>query len=272
MSDDLNPQARQMADESMVRNLAAQAEAIWPQEVALLDRYGLPEQAEILDAGCGTGELTARLAERMPEARFTGIDIIEASLELARRRLEPVGDRARFEHRSIFDTGFGDGTFDLAVCRHVLQAVPHAERVIAELARVTRRGGRLHLLVEDYGMIHFPKRRLDPDEFWREGPQRFGAATGTDQQVGRHAAGHLAALGLADIRVDYVIVDTLRAPRETFAAIWTAWRDGYSGAIAQHTRFSEPDVVAHFDDMIATLRDPGSYAVWLVPVASAVVP
>jgi hypothetical protein len=32
MSENLNPQYEQMADESMVRNLAAQAEAIWPQE------------------------------------------------------------------------------------------------------------------------------------------------------------------------------------------------------------------------------------------------
>ncbi len=32
---DLNPQAEQMADESMVRTLAAQARAIWPQEALL---------------------------------------------------------------------------------------------------------------------------------------------------------------------------------------------------------------------------------------------
>ena len=39
---DLNPQGRQMADESMVRNLAAQAEAIRPQEAPLFARYRLP--------------------------------------------------------------------------------------------------------------------------------------------------------------------------------------------------------------------------------------
>ena len=42
---ELNPQARQMADESMVRNLAAQAQAIWPQEAPLFDRYALPARA-----------------------------------------------------------------------------------------------------------------------------------------------------------------------------------------------------------------------------------
>ncbi len=38
---DLNPQRAQMSDESMVRNLAAQAQAIWPQEREMVRRYGL---------------------------------------------------------------------------------------------------------------------------------------------------------------------------------------------------------------------------------------
>ena len=50
---DLNPQLQQMADESMVRNLDAQARAIWPQERALFDRYSLSGPLRILDAGCG---------------------------------------------------------------------------------------------------------------------------------------------------------------------------------------------------------------------------
>ena len=44
----LNPQGEQMADESMVRTLAAQIEAIWPQEKALLESYGLPREARVL--------------------------------------------------------------------------------------------------------------------------------------------------------------------------------------------------------------------------------
>ncbi|MGH9575296.1 MAG: class I SAM-dependent methyltransferase, partial [Candidatus Acidiferrales bacterium] len=83
---DLNPQAKQMADESMVRNLEAQARAIWPQEIPLLRRYELPDDARILDAGCGTGEGASRLAELFPRASMLGVDIIDAHLELARSR------------------------------------------------------------------------------------------------------------------------------------------------------------------------------------------
>ncbi len=77
---------------------------------------------------------------------------------------------------------------------------------------------------------------------------------------------------LDDITVDYVVVDTLRVPRETFAAILTAWRDGYSEPIGELTPFTAESARAYFDQMIANIRDPQGYAVWMVPVVSARVP
>jgi SAM-dependent methyltransferase len=269
---DLNPQEAQMADESMVRTLAAQAEALWPQEAPLLDRYRLPEAPRILDAGCGTGEISSRLALRWPRGEVLGVDVLEGSLRLARERHAALAPRLRFEPRSVYALGLPDGAFDLTVCRHVIQSIPHPEQVLAELVRVTRPGGRLHLLAEDYGMIFFQPRTLDPAAFWRDGPMQVGAATGTDMQVGRKAYSLLHALGLRDLTVDYLVADPLRVPRETLADIWTAWRDGYAEFIAAHSRFSRAEAVAHFDDMIATLRDPAGYGAWLVPVLSGLRP
>jgi SAM-dependent methyltransferase len=267
--DDLNPQAREMADESMVRNLAAQAEAIWPQEKPLFERYHLPAHASVLDAGCGTGEISQRLGQMFPRARVLGVDIIDGHLDMARARCAPLGERAGFENRSIFDLGVPDAHFDLVVCRHVLQAIPHADRAIAELVRVTKRGGWLHLIAEDYLMINFEPRRLDPDDFWLEGPRRFGSATGTNMRIGRGTYGILRRLGLSKISVDYVVVDPLRVPRETFAAIWKAWRDGYADTVSAHTPISREMFLAHFEDMIATIEDPDGYGVWHVPIIAA---
>jgi tRNA G46 methylase TrmB len=81
-----NPQAEQMADESMLRNLAAQADAIWPQEQRLFERYLLAASARIADIGCGSGEITSRLAARYPDAELVGVDILEDSVAHARRR------------------------------------------------------------------------------------------------------------------------------------------------------------------------------------------
>jgi ubiquinone/menaquinone biosynthesis C-methylase UbiE len=272
---DLNPHAKQMADESMVRTLDAQARAIWPQESALIRRYGLPDDIRILDAGCGTGEGSSRLAEMFPRALILGVDILDSSLEIARaRHAARFAPRLAFENQSIYELSAADGTYDLTVNRHVVHSVPHAERVYAELIRVTRRGGRLHLIPEDYGMLHFERlgRKLDVRDFWHEGPAHFGKATGTDLFIGRHTYGILTELGLADITVDYVVVDTLRVPRETFAEIITAWRDGYAEPVAEHTRFTSEEATEYFNQMIANIRDPRGYAVWMVPVVSARVP
>ena len=269
MVEDLNPQLEQMADESMVRNLAAQAVAIWPQERELFLRDPMPARGRILDAGCGTGEISSRLAELFPKATVDAVDIIDAHLDRARRTHAHLADRLRFAHGDVFRLEFPDGTFDLTVCRHVLQAIPHADRVIAELARVTRPGGRLHLIVEDYGMIHMSPTRLDVDSFWNEVPWKFERATGTDLHIGRNAFAIVAGLGLADVRLDYVAVDSLRVPREIFAQIWEAWRDGYSDAIAEHSTFTKPQVLEFWDDMIACIRNPRGYAVWQVPVVRA---
>lgn len=260
-----------MADKSMVRNLDAQARAIWPQEAPLFHRYGLPETARILDAGCGTGEITSRLADLFPRAFVVGIDIIDAHLDLARSRYASLAPRVAFEHQSVFAINAPDATFDLTVCRHVLHAIPHADRVLAELARVTCPGGYLHLIPEDYGMLHFQRGTPDPRDFWHEAPASFGASTGTDLFIGRNAYGILAGMKLEEITVDYLPVDTLRS-RELFATILAAWRDGYVDSIGELTPISRESAVAYFDQMIANVKDPQGYAVWMVPVVSARVP
>jgi hypothetical protein len=61
-------------------------------------------------------------------------------------------------------------------------------------------------------------------------------------------------------------------PRETFAAIFEAWRDGCADAIGELTPISRDSALAYFEQMIANIRDPPGYAVWMVPVVSARVP
>ena len=266
---DLNPQAKQMADESMVRGLDAQARAIWPQETPLLRRYSLPPEPRILDAGCGTGEGASRLAELFPKGSVLGVDIIDQHLDLARSRFASFGSRLTFERQSIFELQSPSRSFDLTVCRHVLHSIPQADRVIAELVRVTRPGGYLHLIPEDYGMLHFQRGSLDPRDFWHQVPAIMGPATGIDLFMGRNTYGILRDLNLNDITVDYVVVDTVRVPRAIFAAIIEAWRDGYAQPISEVTSFTLDQTLAYFDQMLANIRNPRGYALWMVPVVSA---
>jgi hypothetical protein len=82
----------------------------------------------------------------------------------------------------------------------------------------------------------------------------------------------LARMNFDEIKVDYVIVDTVRVPREAFATIIEAWRDGYAKPISEVTPMKYDDAMAYFNEMIANIRHPQGYAVWMVPVVSGRVP
>jgi len=272
MSENLNPQREQMADESMIRTLRAQADAIWPGESEFVRGYALASDTHVLDVGCGTGEFVRRLGEFLPQSRLIGVDVIESHLGVARENCRLLGDRATFRCGDAFALEFDDDRFDLAVNRHMLQSIPKPDAVVAELLRVTKPGGRLHLLAEDYAMIHFHPVDGDTDRFWHQGPIPFGRAIGTDLKIGRRVFTILKRLGLEKIDVRYVVVDTLRVPRDTFIQIWKAWRDGFAEPIAKHTALTRDEVDGYWDAMLECLRNPDGYAVWQVPVITGVKP
>jgi SAM-dependent methyltransferase len=268
VSADRNPHAEQMADESMIRTLAAQASAIWPQERLLFTRYGPKADGRIADIGCGSGEITSRLARKYKQARVIGIDILASSIAYAIRRYAALAPRLQFEQGDAFELRFENAQFDLVVCRHVTQSVPEPEKLLAELLRICKPGAWLHVLSEDYGMLQMMPRELDPDRLWHEGVVAFGRNTGADARVGRRTWSLLNELGVVDLRVDYVTVDTLRVPRATFAAILEAWRDGYADAIGANSALPAADARALFDYIICSIRNPRDYAVWQVPIVS----
>ena len=266
MTTDRNPQAQQMGDESMARNLAFQAQAIWPQEQALFERYGLSGAIRILDLGCGTGEITQRLARRYPQAQIAGIDILDSNLQIARRlNADP---RIAYAVGDAFALQFPAAHFDLVVCRHMSQAVPHFPLVLDEIGRVLKPRGWLHLLSEDYAMLRMPRGERDPDRFWVENALVYLESIGCDGRIGRHSPPLLEQRAYAAIAVDYIIVDTLRVPRATFAGILHAWRDGYVEPLAQATGRDRAEVCADFDAMISAVETPPHYAVWHMPVIS----
>ncbi len=268
MSTEHNPQAHQMGDESMTRNLAHQAQAIWPQEQGLFDRYGLSGPVRILDLGCGTGEITLRLADRYPQAQLIGVDILEGNLAIARHRSGAHSERIRYELGDAFALTYPDSYFDLIVCRHMSQAIPDFQRVLVEMTRVLKPGGWVHLLSEDYGMLHMPRSARDPDHFWTDTVVPYFDSIECDSRIGRNTPPLLDRLKYEHIAMDYVTVDTLRVARATFGQILRAWRDGYTECLAQASGRELNEVEADFNAMIAAVENPPTYVVWHVPIIS----
>jgi 2-polyprenyl-3-methyl-5-hydroxy-6-metoxy-1,4-benzoquinol methylase len=102
---------------------------------------GSLDDRDVLEYGCGLGELTVILARS--GARVTTFDISEASVDAARTRVEANGveDRVEFAVASAEELPFPDGRFDLVVGKAILHHLD-PELGPRELARVMRPGGR----------------------------------------------------------------------------------------------------------------------------------
>lgn len=73
----------------------AAADVLWALEVA-----ETPDDARILDAGCGSGADTVTLAEARPQAEVLGLEKVPHFVEAARRRVARFGSRVAVEERS----------------------------------------------------------------------------------------------------------------------------------------------------------------------------
>jgi ubiquinone/menaquinone biosynthesis C-methylase UbiE len=127
-------------DEDFGHSIRTPAErAAWDRifDSVLPGRGGL----DALDAGCGTGFLGFELAAR--GYRVTGVDFAPAMLAEARRKAAERGVSIRFEEADAEQLPFADGSFDLAISRHLLWTLPHPEAAIDEWIRILRPGGRL---------------------------------------------------------------------------------------------------------------------------------
>src|SRR5258706_8008608 len=51
---------------------------------------------DVLEVGCGRGDFTLELSRRFPNARITGVDFSSTAIDVATRRREAAGSRARF--------------------------------------------------------------------------------------------------------------------------------------------------------------------------------
>lgn len=108
---------------------------------------GVREGQQVLDVASGSGDLAAAFARRVgPAGRVVMTDINEAMLQVGRDKLMDLG---LFPPLALCDAEklpFPDDTFDLVSVAFGLRNMTHKDLALAEMARVTRPGGRVIVL------------------------------------------------------------------------------------------------------------------------------
>jgi SAM-dependent methyltransferase len=117
------------------------AKPMEPGALEFLDRLHAPPGTQMLDVGCGAGQIA------IPAARagvdVTGIDIAPNQIEQARARAKAEGLNVQFMEADAEAIPYQDARFDLVVSLIGAMFAPRPERVAAELIRTCRPGGRI---------------------------------------------------------------------------------------------------------------------------------
>ena len=111
-----------------------------PLRLDYIDRRARLSGARVLDVGCGGGILSEGMAAR--GARVLGIDLVQASLDVAAAHARETGSEA--EYRCIDVGQLADeqpGRFEIVTCLELLEHTPNPEGIVAACARAVQPGG-----------------------------------------------------------------------------------------------------------------------------------
>lgn len=104
----------------------------------------LPADANILELGCGTGELWRECASRIPAGwALTLTDLSDGMLDAAWRNLIVIKRGIKFEKADAQLLPYPDGSFDAVIANHMLYHVPDRKQALKETCRVLKAGGIL---------------------------------------------------------------------------------------------------------------------------------
>jgi ubiquinone/menaquinone biosynthesis C-methylase UbiE len=179
----------------------------------LLDQARLVGELDVLDVGSGSGTLAIWAKEREPAMRVRGLDGDPAILEQARRKAARASIDIPFDEGLSYELPYEDASFDRVLSslffHHLV--LRDKERTIAEIRRVLRPGGELH--VADWGEPRSPRekvaalaiRRFDGDEPTRDNlagrlPELFEAGGLTEARERERVSAPLGVVSLYSAR------------------------------------------------------------------------
>ena len=188
----------------------------WAQEV--LERLELRGDETVLDAGCGSGRVTAMLLDRLPEGRLVGIDGSASMVAMAR---EALGDRVEIREGDLAELDLHE-EFDLVYSNAVFHWIADHENLFARLQAALRPGGRLVAQCGGHGNVASLVGVIaDVAAKPRFADHFAGMSSGLNFATPEETEQRLEAAGFEDIRCWLQRKDTRPAEPKAFLATVT---------------------------------------------------
>ncbi len=117
-----------------------------------LQQVPVPNNAAVLDIGCGGGRTVQKLAALAPQGKVIGLDYSLTSVEVSRitNAAEIATGRVEIQQGSVAALPFADGSFDMVTAVETHYYWPELPANVREVLRVLKPGGRFVLLAEAY--------------------------------------------------------------------------------------------------------------------------
>ena len=140
-----------------IKKLELQALETAEERIPLYLEVGIKGAENILDVGCGSGTVTKDIAH-LTKGKVIGIDGSGDMIEVAKNILKDYKNVELYVS-SAETIPFRDNTFDIVTCNLFFMWVDNPQKVINEMTRVTKPGGRVLASLEpDYGgKLHYPE-------------------------------------------------------------------------------------------------------------------
>ena len=156
------------------------------------------ELLSVLDVGCGSGAITADIAQRV-NGKAVGIDFSQHLIELAQKNYEHIPNLS-FEVANINDY-VSDEPFDLVIAARTLQWVNNPAEIVSRMVGLLKKSGKVSINDYNHTKIKWspapPKSMLDFYEtflLWRKD-------AGFDNQIADNLPSIYSNLGLANVNI-----------------------------------------------------------------------
>ena len=209
----------------------------------------------MLDAGCGNGAITLRIAECLgPAGHVTGIDRDPAMIAIARDAAGPQGLPVAFLHADVERDDPPGAGYDLVYARLLLSHLGDAAAALARLVAAVKPGGVLAVEDVDFAghFCHPACPAFDRYVAWYEAA---ATARGADPFLGRRVLDLLSTAGLHDLRLQVVIPTFHEGDGKQMAVLTLR---GIRDAVLGSGLADKKEFDATLEELEAYTRDPHS--------------